>query len=128
MSTRSPKAVVRSFRDLVIWQKALVLAEEVYQATRKFPKQEIYGLTSQMCCAAVSVASNIAEGHARQSRGEFLHFLGVARGSLAELQTQTVLAKRLEVLADQDEEILNARVGEVGRLLNTLRRLLGQRA
>jgi four helix bundle protein len=94
----------RSYRDLHVWQKAMLLAEEVYAATGTFPKEEVYGLTAQMRRAAVSVASNIAEGQGRHSRGEFLQFLGHARGSLAELSTQVTLAGRLKLVSPDAEE------------------------
>jgi four helix bundle protein len=87
---------VRSFRDLIVWQRAMELALAVYELTREFPKEEIYGLTSQLRRAAVSIASNIAEGHGRNTAGEFRQFLGVARGSNFEVQTQLVLSRRLK--------------------------------
>ena len=87
MATQGKTGTIKSYEDLIVWQKALDLAEEIYRATRQFPKDELYGLTSQMRRAAVSIASNIAEGHERNSRGEFLQFIGHARGSLAELET-----------------------------------------
>ena len=92
MAQESQRESVRSYRDLVVWQRAISLAEDVYIATRTFPKEEVYGLTSQMRRAAVSIASNIAESQARPGRGELLQFLGYARGSLAELGTQVTLA------------------------------------
>ena len=79
--------MARSYRDLLVWQKAKALAVQIYHATEQFPKAETYGLTSQIRRAAVSVASNIAEGQGRLTPGEFLHFLGQARGSLLELDT-----------------------------------------
>lgn len=85
----------RSFRDLRVWQAGMELAVEVYELTGVFPKHEIYGLTSQMRRAAVSVPSNIAEGHTRESTTEYLRFISIAHGSLAELQTQLELAGRL---------------------------------
>jgi four helix bundle protein len=115
---------VKDFRELIVWQKAMVLAEVVYRATRAFPKEEIYGLTSQMRRAAVSVVSNIAEGQARASRGEFLQFLGHARGSLAELETQTMLSTRLGLLSSDVEPSITNAIAEVGRLLNGLRKSL----
>lgn len=118
------KARVRSYQDLVAWQKAMTLAELVYAASADFPKQETYGLTIQMCRAAVSIASNIAEGQARNSRGELLQFLGHARGSLAELETQSILAARLEYLTENAEARLINLISEVGRLLNGLRKSL----
>jgi four helix bundle protein len=91
-----PMRSVRSFRDLIVWQRSVGLAVAVYELTREFPKEEIYGLTSQLRRAAVSIASNIAEGHGRNTAGEFRQFLGVARGSNFEVQTQLVLSRRLK--------------------------------
>ena len=76
------------YEDLIVWQKAKTFASEIYRATEPFPKNETYGLTSQLRRAAVSVASNIAEGQGRLTKGEFCHFLGQARGSLLEVETQ----------------------------------------
>jgi four helix bundle protein len=87
--------MVESFRDLDVWRLALDLAEAVYQCTSSFPKSELFGLTAQMRRAAVSIPSNIAEGRARSSTKEFLQFLSIALGSLAELETQFELAVRL---------------------------------
>jgi four helix bundle protein len=87
--------MVQSFRDLVVWQRAIQTAVSVYKLTRAFPREETYGLTSQMRRAAVSVPSNIAEGHGRMSTGEYRQFLGVARGSNFELQTQLEIAREL---------------------------------
>lgn len=86
---------VADFRDLSVWQLAMDLAESVYHLTLRYPKSEIYGLSSQLQRAAVSIPSNIAEGHARDSTKEFLRFLSVAQGSLAELETQLILSGRL---------------------------------
>jgi four helix bundle protein len=116
--------LVRCYRDLVVWQRAMTLAEDVYRATARFPKEEIYGLTSQMRRAAVSIASNIAEGQARHGRGELLQFLGYARGSLAELGTHITMAARLGLFAPPTEQSLCELVAEVGRLLNGLRNSL----
>ncbi len=117
-------SAVRSYRDLIVWQRAMVLAEQIYAVTKNFPKEEIYGLTSQMRRAAVSIASNIAEGHGRQSRGEFPQSLGHARGSLAELHTQVTLAARLKLMSEADERLLSESVAAVGRPLNGLRKSL----
>jgi four helix bundle protein len=89
------KLAVRSFRDLVVWQKSLDLAVRTSGVTRNFPREELYGLTSQIRRAAVSVSSNIAEGQGRLSPGEFRQFLGIARGSNFELQTQLEVARAL---------------------------------
>jgi len=86
------------YQDLIVWQKARKLASEIYQATNGFPKSELYGLTSQLRRAVVSVASNIAEGQGRMTKGEFLQFLGHSRGSLLELETQLAIAVDLHYL------------------------------
>ena len=86
---------VRSYRDLKAWQLSMGLAKEIYELTSSFPQHQMYGLACQMQRAVVSIASNIAEGHERQSTKEFLNFLSIARGSLAELETQLMLAESL---------------------------------
>ncbi|ADW67475.1 four helix bundle protein [Granulicella tundricola] len=88
---------MRSHRQLTVWQRAIELAFAIYDLTKHFPPDEHFGLTSQLRRAAVSIPSNIAEGQSRDTRGEFRHFLGISRGSLAELQTQLVLAKGLHL-------------------------------
>ena len=103
---------VQSFRDLIAWQKAIDLVAEIYEATKGFPKEEIYALTNQLRRAAVSVPSNIAEGQGRFSTSEFRHFLGNARGSLFEVQTQIVFAGAAALSV----------AGDCGRLARSLRR------
>jgi four helix bundle protein len=110
----------QGYRDLVAWQKSVALVTDVYRATRTFPADERFGLTSQMRRAAVSVPSNIAEGHGRQSPGEFRQFLGQARGSLSELETQLEIAANLELLDRARAQALQEQVAEVGRILNGL--------
>ena len=90
---------MRSFRQLEVWQRAIELTFAIYELTKHFPPDERFGLTAQLRRSAVSVPSNIAEGQSRETRGEFRHFLGIARGSLAELQTQLILVRGLH-LAD----------------------------
>jgi four helix bundle protein len=124
MVERRNSSQVRSFRDLIAWQKSMKLAETVYQVTAGFPKGEAFGLVSQMRRSAVSIPSNIAEGQARNSRGELLQSLGHARGSLAELETQMLIATRLGYLDKADVGALADEIGEVGRLLNGLRNSL----
>jgi four helix bundle protein len=87
---------IRNFRDLRVWQTAMDLVEQIYRSTAGFPKQETFGLTAQMRRAAVSIPSNIAEGHTREHRGEFLQHLSIAQASLAELQTHLEIASRLK--------------------------------
>jgi four helix bundle protein len=105
-------------KDLEAWQRALTLAEQIYQSTKLFPSEERFGLSSQMRRAAVSVPSNIAEGAARKSRQEFLQFLHIARGSLSELDTQVILAIRLKYVSEETEVV--AEIQRVGRLLTGL--------
>jgi four helix bundle protein len=107
-----------NFKDLVVWQRAVDLVAEIYVATRDFPRDELYGLTSQVRRAAVSIPSTIAEGQGRLTRGEFRQFLGQAKGSLAEVETQLIIAHRLGYLASPDS--LLEHLNEVGRLLNGL--------
>ena len=104
--------MARSYRELLVWQKAKALAVHSYTFSERFPRAETYGLTSQIRRAAVSVASNIAEGQGRLTRGEFLHFLGQARGSLLELDTQLEIALDLNYLdAEQQQKIAHERAG-----------------
>jgi four helix bundle protein len=112
--------MVESYRDLKVWQRAIQMTLSVYRATTGFPKEEIFGLTSQMRRASVSAASNIAEGYGRRSRGEYKQFLGMARGSNLELQTQIVIASELGYSTPallKESEGLSI---EVERMLNTL--------
>jgi len=111
---------VRSYKDLVVWQKSMALVTEVYRASQEFPKEELFGLTSQTRRAAVSVPSNIAEGHARTSKKEFQYFLSNARGSLAELETQLTIAHQLAYINATAINQLLDRLGEVGRILSGL--------
>lgn len=92
---------IRGFTDLRVWQLGMDLTETIYRLTRGFPSEERFGLTSQLRRAAVSVPSNIAEGHARSQTGEFIRFVSIARGSLAEIKTQILLAKRFKFVDDQ---------------------------
>ncbi len=108
---------VRMYQDLLAWQKAMDLAEAVYRATQAFPKDELYGLTSQLRRAAVSVPSNIAEGQGRGTPSELIHHLRIAQGSLQELETQLLLAERLSYLPKETAEKFVNLTGEVGRLI-----------
>lgn len=109
-----------SYRDLRIWQEAVGLALAVYRATSLFPKHELYGMTSQMRRAAVSISSNIAEGKGHSSDGDFGRFLFHARGSLLELQTQIVIAGALGYLSKEEEVTLTSVADTLGRGLNGL--------
>ena len=116
---------VRSHRDLIAWQEAMGLVETVYQHTLGFPRDEVYGLAVQMRRSAVSVPLNIAEGAARNSSREFYQYLGVATGSLAELETQLELASRLGYLPRDSAALQH--VHRVGRLVNALRNSIRRR-
>jgi four helix bundle protein len=112
--------VSHKYQDLIAWQKAKALAVDVYKATESFPKSETYGLTLQLHRAAVSVASNIAEGQGRLTKGEFCHFLGQARGSALELETQLAIAFDLSFLTGGEFKKLEEKSSEVQRLLSGL--------
>jgi four helix bundle protein len=118
--------VVKSFRDLDVWRLGLDLVETIYRCTAGFPKSEIYGLTAQMRRAAVSIPSNIAEGQARSSSKEFLHFLSFALGSLAELETQIELVDRLRY-PDTQLEVARAQVELLGKKLHRLQSSIRER-
>jgi len=110
--------MVQSFRDLLVWQRAIQLSVSTYRLTQGFPREEIYGMTSQMRRSAVSVPSNIAEGHGRLSTGEYRQFLGIARGSNFELQTQLEIAR---VLSFGNSALLDEAEGyshEVGKMIH----------
>ncbi len=108
----------QSYRDLIVWQKAIKLVVEVYKISSTFPKDERFGLTNQLRRSAVSVPSNVAEGQGRQSRGEFKQFLGIAKGSLHEMITQLIIARELGYLDTTNPVFEQA--DEVARLLNGL--------
>jgi four helix bundle protein len=113
-------ARTRHYRDLLVWQKAMELANRIYSVTDSFPKSEMFGLQSQMRRAAVSIPSNIAEGHGRLNDGHFRQFLASARGSLFELQTQMEIAGTQKLLAQKDVRNLMDACEEIARMLNGL--------
>jgi four helix bundle protein len=106
-----------SYRELLVWQKAMDLVEATYRLTRRFPASERFGLSSQMQRAAVSVPANIAEGRGRKHLAEYLHHLSVANGSLKELETHILIAERLRYAAPADWQALMPQAEEVGRML-----------
>jgi len=117
----------RGYEQLVVWQRGIVFAREVYRATSRFPADERFGLVSQLRRAAVSVPSNIAEGHARHSTREYLRFLSNAQGSLAEVATQLHIARELGYCAGAELAPLLAEADELKRMLNAIRRSLNER-
>jgi four helix bundle protein len=112
--------MAQSYRDLVAWQKSIVLVTEIYKATKLFPREEIFGLVSQLRRAAVSIPSNIAEGHGRLSNADRKHFVSQARGSVLELETQILIAHNLGYLSLDESQRLDSLASEVGRIINGL--------
>jgi four helix bundle protein len=119
--------MVRDFRELRIWQDAMVLAEAIYATTRVFPPEERYGLTNQLRRASVSTASCIAEGNARSSTRDYLRFLSMSSGSLAEIETQLLLARRFGYLNDDDTSLLLTPLHSLARQLQALKKALSAR-
>lgn len=113
-----------SYRDLLVWQKGIALVTQIYQLTRAFPVEERFGLTSQMRRAAVSIPSNIAEGQARHTTGEFIQSLSYAEGSLAELDTQLTIAFELDYISQTSLAEVSPLIDELRKMLNGLRRKL----
>ena len=114
--------MVSSYRDLTVWQQAMKLAETIYALTADLPRDQTYGLSAQMQRAAISVPSNIAEGHARESTKEYLHFVSISLGSIAELETQLILCERLKFSsAEQIKRVLGL-ADEVGKMLRGVQR------
>ena len=111
---------IQSFRDLTVWQRSIELSVQIYALTRSFPKEEIFGLTNQLRRASVSISSNIAEGHSRLTKGEFINFLSIARGSNAEVQSQLVLARHLKFGEESLIAQCEALATEISRMLNAL--------
>ncbi len=115
---------MRDYKDLISWQKSIRLAEEIYHLTKQLPRDETYGLSSQMRRAAVSIASNIAEGYGRESAVEYGRFLKIARGSLYETETQLFLCERLSLIDRAGMETALSLCSEIGKMLNTMLRHL----
>ncbi len=119
--------IIKSYRDLVVWQKSMEFVTTVYAITKEFPKEEQYALTSQIRRSAVSVPSNIAEGYGRNSTQDYIRFLQIACGSLYELQTQLEISVNLNYIVKEKSEIIFALINEVERMLNTIIRKLSSK-
>lgn len=111
---------IRSYKDLKIWQRGISLVKEIYKETQNFPRQELYGLTNQIRRAAVSIPSNIAEGHTRQHRAEFRQFLSMALGSLAELETKILISSELNYISHEACENLTQKMDSLGKMTRGL--------
>ena len=120
--------MAQAFQDLQVWQRAIEMSVAVYRLTETFPRQEVYGLASQVQRAAVSVASNIAEGSGRLTQGEFRHFLGMAQGSNYEVQTQIAIARELGFARQELLERAEGLSIEVGRMLSSLIATVGAKS
>ena len=114
----------QSFKDLIVWQRSMELAEKCYSLTKVFPREEQYGMTAQIRRAATSVAANIAEGHGRESTGSFVQFLRVAQGSIKELETHLLLAKKVGLASSDVVRLPLAECEEIGKMLRALIRTL----
>ena len=118
---------IKSYRDLIVWQKAMELVTDVYKLSGNFPKEEQYGLTLQIRRSAVSVPSNIAEGYGRKSTNDYIRFLQIACGSLYELQTQLEIGVNLTYIARNNSEGIFALLNEIERMLNSMIKKLSGR-
>lgn len=112
--------VINSYRDLEVWKKAMELVTDVYKVTQTFVKEELYGLTSQLRRAAVSVPANIAEGWGRGMTGEYIQFLRIARGSLLEVETLMTISHNLEYVNTQELKSILERIREINKMINAL--------
>lgn len=111
---------LQTYRDLEAWKKSIDLVQSVYEITQHFPSEERFGLTNQMRRAAVSIPSNIAEGYGRIHRGDYLHHLSIARGSLLEVETQLIISDRLQYIARDENKAVWNQTQEIGKILNGL--------
>ena len=119
--------LIRSYRDLDVWKKGLTLVKNIYQDTANYAPEEKFGLVNQMRRAAVSIPSNIAEGQARSTTGQFQHFIYIALGSIAELETQILISAELKYLKAQESQNLLTQLDEIGKMLRGLDKALKNR-
>ena len=115
---------IKDFKDLILWQRAMDLVVEVYNLVKRIPKEELFALSDQIRRAVISIPSNIAEGQGRNSSKEFIHFLSIAKGSKAELETQLLLCVRINYLTESEIEKAMSLIEEVGKILNSLQKKL----
>lgn len=117
---------MNKFKELLVWQKSVDLAVEIYKTSKNFPPDERFGLTAQITRSAVSVPSNIAEGAGRNSNGEFRNFLGIATGSIYELETQSIIANRLGYISNEKINELDFEINEIQRMMGGLMKSLSK--
>ena len=117
----------QSYRELIAWQKAMDFVLHIYKASKLFPRDEMYGLAAQLRRAAIAIPAHIAEGQARYSGSEFHHFLGRARGSLVEVETEIMIAQNLEYLSAEQSQQLLSKASELGKILSGLASSIRQR-
>ena len=120
------KEQIKSHRDLIVWQKAVDFVVAIYDLTKGFPREEMYGLISQIRRAATSIPANIAEGQGRRLKGEYQNFLGNARGSLCELDTHLEVSFRLTFITENQYQMVRDKMDEIGRMLNGLMRSIAE--
>lgn len=111
---------IKSYQDLIVWQKGMEFVVTCYKITQNFPKDEVFGLTSQLKRSAVSIPAKIAEGHGRLTRGEYIHFLGIAQGSLKESETHLLLANRLKFINSEQLNYAMEQAEQISKMLSTL--------
>ncbi len=111
---------MKNYRDLIVWQKSIQFVTEIYKSTRKFPKEEQYGLTSQINRAAISIPSNIAEGYGRRSTNDYIRFLQISMGSVYEIQTQLEISKNIEILSADEYLQIHENSREIERMLSSM--------
>ncbi|NHZ87398.1 MAG: four helix bundle protein [Planctomycetia bacterium] len=116
--------MVKNYKDLLVWKKSMTLVTNVYKIVEKLPSEEKYGLKSQIRRSAVSIPSNIAEGHSRWYRKEFLHHLSISYGSIAELETQLLIAAELRFIKQDEVQSIFEKTTEIGKMINGLRKKL----
>jgi S23 ribosomal protein. len=112
--------IMASYKELKVWQKGIHLVKDIYKVTDAFPKGEHFGLVDQLRRASISIPSNIAEGNGRHSRGDYIHYLHIARGSCYEMETQVIISKELGFLDEAQYQSLSTQIDEVGRMLNAM--------
>lgn len=119
---------IKDFKDLLVWQKAIALNTQIYRMTKLFPKEEIYGIISQIRRASVSIATNISEGYGRNTTAQYIHFLGISKGSLSEVETLMVISSELGYVQLETCDSILERITELNKMLKKLIQVLEQKS